>query len=316
MQNATKQRASVPKPPVAKSRLRSGQRSPAAIAAAKSKAAAMARIAAAAAEARARSVIQTKETIVPNNVFGVSQQVPGFTPTPPSKPRPKGAPPPVIAKPKPRPKPVETASGSKPPRKKIDFSTATTVREAAIRAGALVKPGTNKLGGGYVVISGRRVLLLCMAGVKLKRKPRKAPATSIVHAIPEMPKFAKTKLNKRELDHYSSELLSRRAVLVGRVRGVEDEALRSNGGNLSTMPLHMADIGSDTFDQDFALGMAEGDRQLLSEIDQAIERIKDKSYGVCMKTGKPIPKARLNATPWAKLTVEAARQSERNKPRS
>jgi RNA polymerase-binding protein DksA len=98
------------------------------------------------------------------------------------------------------------------------------------------------------------------------------------------------------------------------LHGMEDEALRSNGGNLSTMPLHMADIGTDTFDQDFTLGMAETERALLDEIDAALARIDNKSYGVCQLTGKPIPKARLDAKPWAKYTIEAAKLMERGMP--
>jgi RNA polymerase-binding transcription factor DksA len=77
------------------------------------------------------------------------------------------------------------------------------------------------------------------------------------------------------------------------------------------MPIHMADIGSDTYDQDFMLGMAETERQRLREIDEALARIENGTYGVCQMTGKPIPKARLNAKPWAKYTIEAARELER-----
>ena len=99
--------------------------------------------------------------------------------------------------------------------------------------------------------------------------------------------------------------------LIARVTGLEDDALRSSGGNLSNMPLHMADIGTDTFDQDLAIGMAETERELLREIDEALDRITAKTYGVCQLTGKPIPKARLDAKPWAKYTIEAARQLEK-----
>ena len=91
---------------------------------------------------------------------------------------------------------------------------------------------------------------------------------------------------------------------------MENEALRSGGGNLSHMPIHMADIGTDTYDQDFMLGLAANERDQLREIDAALQRIEDRSYGVCQLTGKPIPKARLDAKPWAKYTIEAARKME------
>ncbi|MCA9295505.1 MAG: TraR/DksA C4-type zinc finger protein, partial [Phycisphaerales bacterium] len=65
-----------------------------------------------------------------------------------------------------------------------------------------------------------------------------------------------------------------------------------------------------TYDQDFMLGMAESERKVLREIDDALRRIADKTYGVCQMTGEQIPTARLDAKPWAKYTVEAARQLE------
>ncbi len=77
------------------------------------------------------------------------------------------------------------------------------------------------------------------------------------------------------------------------------------------MPIHMADIGTDTYDQDFILGLAETERQGLREIDEALQRIESRTFGICQMTGKPIPKARLNAKPWAKYTIEAAREVER-----
>jgi RNA polymerase-binding protein DksA len=121
----------------------------------------------------------------------------------------------------------------------------------------------------------------------------------------------RTKLNKRDLDRYRTLLLSERSQLVGDLAAMEDQALRSSGGNLSHMPIHMADLGTDTFDQDFMLGLAENERRRLREIDEALQRIHNGTYGVCVMTGKPIPKARLDAKPWARDTIEAAREVER-----
>ena len=125
------------------------------------------------------------------------------------------------------------------------------------------------------------------------------------------PANVKTKLRKKELANYLAQLLTKRAELVGDLSAMEAQALRSGGGNPSHMPIHMADVGTDTFDQDFMLGMAETERQLLREIDAALKRIEDKTYGICEMTHKVIPKSRLNAKPWACYTIEAARQVER-----
>jgi RNA polymerase-binding transcription factor DksA len=73
---------------------------------------------------------------------------------------------------------------------------------------------------------------------------------------------------------------------------------------------HMADAGTDSYDRDFALSMLSSDQNALYEIDEAIERLEDGSYGRCELTGKPIPRERLEAIPWARFTIEAERQLE------
>ncbi len=165
---------------------------------------------------------------------------------------------------------------------------------------------------GYVLINGRRVRMLSAAA---KIPPRKvssrAPAPESNAAAAIDARRVKSRLNKKQLDEYRRLLLEKRAQLVGDLSAMEEQALHSSGGNLSHMPIHMADIGTDTYDQDFMLGLAETERQGLREIDEALRRIDDGTYGVCQLTGKPIPRARLLAKPWAKYTIEAAREIER-----
>src|SRR5207253_4023085 len=111
---------------------------------------------------------------------------------------------------------------------------------------------------------------------------------------------------------YRELLLAKRRELVGDMSQMEREALRSAGGtNLSNLPLHMADMGTDNYEQEFTLGLVEKERQLLREINQALAKIQDGSYGICEGTGKPIAKVRLEAQPWAKYSVEYARLLER-----
>jgi DnaK suppressor protein len=74
----------------------------------------------------------------------------------------------------------------------------------------------------------------------------------------------------------------------------------------------MADMGTDNYEQEFTLGLVEKDRQLLREINLALAKIQDGSYGICEGTGKPIAKARLEIQPWARHSVEHARQLEKN----
>jgi RNA polymerase-binding protein DksA len=81
------------------------------------------------------------------------------------------------------------------------------------------------------------------------------------------------------------------------------------------MPIHMADLGTDNYEQEFALGLMDGERKLLREIDDALERIEQGTYGICEGTGKPILKARLKAQPWARYCVDYARLLEQRAAR-
>jgi RNA polymerase-binding transcription factor DksA len=75
--------------------------------------------------------------------------------------------------------------------------------------------------------------------------------------------------------------------------------------------LHMADSGTDNFDRDFALSLLSSDQDAVYEIDEALKRLQKGTYGICELTGKPIPRARLEAIPWTRFTVEAQAQLER-----
>jgi DnaK suppressor protein len=124
----------------------------------------------------------------------------------------------------------------------------------------------------------------------------------------------KRSLTSTDLKHFRQILLEKRREILNNVNEIEDEALKKSRmdatGDLSSMPIHMADIGTDNYEQEFALGLMDSERKLLREIDEALGRIDKKIYGICEGTGKPIPKARLEAQPWAKYCVEYARMLE------
>lgn len=143
--------------------------------------------------------------------------------------------------------------------------------------------------------------------------PKAPPSTGVPGAATptEFKLDPKAKLAKKELDHYRTILLNKRSELVGDINTMEDEALRQNSGSLSTLPQHMAEQGSDTFDQSLSLDLAQVDRHLLREIDMALKRIDEGTYGVCERTGKRISTERLAELPWARYSIEAAREMER-----
>jgi RNA polymerase-binding protein DksA len=82
------------------------------------------------------------------------------------------------------------------------------------------------------------------------------------------------------------------------------------------MPIHMADLGSDNYEQDLAVGLMDGERRLLQEIDQALDRIQQGTYGICEGTDKPISRARLEAMPWARYCIEYERMIEEGRTES
>ena len=114
--------------------------------------------------------------------------------------------------------------------------------------------------------------------------------------------------------HFKELLLEKRREILRNVTEFEDEALKKSrldaSGDLSSMPIHMADLGTDNYEQEFALGLMDSERKLLREIDNALGRIENKTYGICEGTSKPISKARLEAQPWVRYCVEYARMLE------
>jgi RNA polymerase-binding transcription factor DksA len=165
------------------------------------------------------------------------------------------------------------------------------------------------------------------------RKPR--PAKRTVHARKEDAKTtrasAKTRrqstespaillgLNHREkkLDPFTKQqkhkLLELRDAMVDSMAGVAQGTLRSRaeGSEASAFGMHQADAGSDAYDRDFALSLLSQEQDALYEIDEALKRIELGTYGKCEMSGKPIPRARLEAIPFARFTVECQSQLEK-----
>jgi RNA polymerase-binding transcription factor DksA len=203
-----------------------------------------------------------------------------------------------------KPGPLETPIV--PKKGPIDLNVHKSVAAAAAAVAQARGPDNSE----FMLINGRRVRAISKKSIILPKKSKTAAAAVIVPPNEAEIAEIRTKLTKKELDEYRALLLEKRRAAMRLLNGMEDAALRSPDGNLSNMPNHMADMGSDVYDQDFTLSMAEGERKILEEIDAALLRIENKTYGVCQLSGKPISKARLEAKPWAKYTVEAERIME------
>ena len=93
-----------------------------------------------------------------------------------------------------------------------------------------------------------------------------------------------------------------------------DAALRNTGaeasGDLSRMPIHMADIGSDAYEQEFTLSLMANEEETLELVEQALGRIKAKKFGICEECGGVISKKRLEAIPFAPMCIRCAEKME------
>ncbi len=122
-------------------------------------------------------------------------------------------------------------------------------------------------------------------------------------------------IKKTEIQAFKERLLALRARLRGDMSQMADATLKKRrtegNGDLSSMPIHMADIGSDNFEQEFTLSLMESEEATLANIEAALERVEDGTYGLCEECGVKIPKKRLEAIPYATMCVKCASQSER-----
>jgi DnaK suppressor protein len=120
-------------------------------------------------------------------------------------------------------------------------------------------------------------------------------------------------MKKTDMLAYREKLHAIRARLRGDVTAMAEVALRKSGmegSDSGAMPIHMAELGSDNFEQEFTLGLMEADEGTLGHIESALERIATGSYGRCVQCDGQIPKARLNAIPYTPVCIKCAELQE------
>jgi RNA polymerase-binding transcription factor DksA len=124
-------------------------------------------------------------------------------------------------------------------------------------------------------------------------------------------------MTKAELRNYRKTLFELGRRLGGDFARIHHEAfLRAGGearGSLSNVPLHLADLGTDSFEQDIALGLLENEGQILEQIKAALARIEQGTFGQCEECQQSIPVERLRVVPYAPFCVECARALEGEK---
>jgi RNA polymerase-binding transcription factor DksA len=137
--------------------------------------------------------------------------------------------------------------------------------------------------------------------------PKPAPEPTIIVEPITDPKFLAFAQKQKQ------RLLDLRDGIVDAMTGSAREAIRSSpeGSEASGSGMHQGDAGSDAYDRDFALSVLAKDQDALYEIEEALLRIKKGTYGLCEMSGKRIPIPRLEAIPFARLTVECQGQWEK-----
>jgi DnaK suppressor protein len=115
-----------------------------------------------------------------------------------------------------------------------------------------------------------------------------------------------------ELHSFREQLLHLKDRLHVKVCDLGEEALRRNrDSNLSHLPLHLADLGTDNFEQEVTISLLENGEQTLAETAAALARIEAQTFGRCEECQTEIPRARLEALPYTRHCIDCARELER-----
>ena len=111
---------------------------------------------------------------------------------------------------------------------------------------------------------------------------------------------------------YRKRLIDLRGRLHGEINQMAEAALNQNRQETSSLPIHLADLGSDSFEQELTLSLVGNEEEVVKQIDLALDRIQEGVYGICEECGKKIPESRLEALPYAALCVTCAAKQEEN----
>jgi RNA polymerase-binding transcription factor DksA len=235
--------------------------------------------------------------------------------------------------------PAPLATGKRPPMEKPSKKSA--LRDSILARKAAIKPIAFSL--DEVRAIAKTVLAKAESVAKVAKAPAK-PSAALQAAAMEKPKpnhvkaasladilgFNPKKTRAADVievrdvpekyKRYYKLLVDLRKHLTEGIERHSEETLKrsskEDSGDLSSYGQHMADAGTDTFDRDFALSLVSSEQEALSEIESAIKRVRDGTYGICEITAKPISKERLLAVPFTRYSAEAQKQIERNRHHS
>lgn len=125
----------------------------------------------------------------------------------------------------------------------------------------------------------------------------------------------KKKLSKKDLLYFKKLILKRKEEVLEQIKHISEDTLKKSqkdaAGDISGYTYHMADIATDTYDREFSLSLASNESKLIYEIDDALKKIEDGTYGICEECKNLITKARLKVLPYARLCLKCQKNKEK-----
>jgi DnaK suppressor protein len=183
------------------------------------------------------------------------------------------------------------------------------LKPAPAKANGKTEAKTKVAPAAKVVRNGKSPVKSVKA-VKAKTPANGAEDDHEVRPVVRLPRDAKT---LAFFDRQKTRLLELRDHFLDQMQSVAQDSLRSRAENneASAVGQHQADAGSDAYEKDFALSLLSQEQDALYEIEEALKRIENGTYGICEMSSKPIPHTRLEAIPFARFTVDCQQQLEK-----
>jgi len=123
------------------------------------------------------------------------------------------------------------------------------------------------------------------------------------------------KLNKKELNEFKKLVVKKKDAALDEIKHISEDTLKKSqkeaSGDISGYTYHMADVATDTYDREFSLGLASNERKFIYELDDALKKIEDGTFGFCEDCKTPISKTRLKAVPYARFCLKCQEKKEK-----
>ena len=124
--------------------------------------------------------------------------------------------------------------------------------------------------------------------------------------------------NKEQIKQFRQLLITERVKLADEIKSIAHDVStspRDASGDLSAYTVHMADMAADTYERELSMNIVSTEQELLYQIDDALKRLDDGSFGLCQQCNQPITMSRLKAVPYASLCISCQRSKEQKNKR-